>query len=441
MGYPEADLPAGPFVPARHVDELKGVPEWSDINPRVGVSYDVFGTGRTAVKWSIGRFNQLSRSDLTRRFHPFSSSVNAAFRNWNDVNNNFIPDCDLANLSAQDRSASGGDICGAISNVNFGKFIPSATTFDQSVISANRDHLWEINAEVQHEITQGLSVSAGYNRNWDGSFQITENTLVGPQNFDEFCVTAPRDSRLPGGGGNELCGYYDVNPAFFGQGTLRVTDSREFGKLQRYWDGFAFAVNGRLPKSIRVGGGLELGKQVDDHCVTADMPNQPLGIDGNPRPGLRGGLPVLEGNFCRIVTDWANLMDFRLHGSVPLPAGFSTSFIYRNTPGAPIMADLTVTSAQVRFKNPARTALNTAQTVTLYAPNSVYGDRFTQLDLALNKTINLGRSRLVASLDLYNALNSSSIQTVIAAYSTTRWQRPITFLDARLLRVTGTLSF
>ena len=34
MGFPEADLPAGPYVPARHVDELTGVPEWSDINPR-----------------------------------------------------------------------------------------------------------------------------------------------------------------------------------------------------------------------------------------------------------------------------------------------------------------------------------------------------------------------------------------------------------------------
>ena len=37
-GYPAADLPAGPYVPARHVDELKGVPEWSDFNPRVGAA-------------------------------------------------------------------------------------------------------------------------------------------------------------------------------------------------------------------------------------------------------------------------------------------------------------------------------------------------------------------------------------------------------------------
>ena len=34
---------------------------------------------------------------------------------------------------------------------------------------------------------------------------------------DPYCVTAPVDSRLPGGGGNEICGLYDVRPDKFGQ--------------------------------------------------------------------------------------------------------------------------------------------------------------------------------------------------------------------------------
>ena len=76
---------------------------------------DVFGNGRTAVKASIGRYNQLSRSDMTRRFHPFSSSVNTAKRDWNDFGSwengafvpypagdpragNYMPDCNVANL-------------------------------------------------------------------------------------------------------------------------------------------------------------------------------------------------------------------------------------------------------------------------------------------------------------------------------------------------------
>ena len=161
----------------------------------------MFGNGRTAVKASIGRYNQLSRSDLTRRFHPFSSSVNAAFRTWTDSNSNYIPDCDVQNFAAQDLSGSGGDICGAISNPNFGKFIPSSTVFDDSVTKDNRDFLWDINVDFQHEITHGLSVNVAYNHNWDGNFTVTQRIgldgqPLGPEAYDEFCITVPNDSRL-----------------------------------------------------------------------------------------------------------------------------------------------------------------------------------------------------------------------------------------------------
>ena len=440
MGFPEADLPAGPYTPARHVDARSGVPEWSDINPRVGASFDVFGNGRTAVKVSMGRFNQLSRSDMTRRFHPFTSSINTATRNWNDSfygvgdprTGNYVPDCDLANF------ALNGE-CDVISNQNFGKFLPTATIFDDSIIKDGREYLWDFATEVQHEVMRGLSVSFGYNKNWDGAFQVTENTLYGPEAFDEYCITAPVDSRLPGGGGNELCGYYDINPAFFGRGTIRVTDSDEFGVQERYWDGVTLSANGRLPRGITVGGGIDTGRQVDNHCFTVDIPNQPLSLTGAQQAG---GLTGVNSNpSCKIVTAWGDTLDFRVRGSIPLAAGFNTSFIYRNTPGAAVNATLAVTSANVRFKNPTRTALTAAQTITLYTPLSEFGDRFNQLDIAVNKTFNIGWGRLTTSLDLYNALNSSSIQSVIAAYSVARWQRPVTFLDARLIRVTGNISF
>ena len=104
------------------------------------------------------------------------------------------------------------------------------------------------------------------------------------------------------------------------------------------------------------------------------------------------------------------------------------------------MATLAVTSANVTFKDPARTTLTTAQTVNLYAPNSQFGDRFSQLDVAVSKTFNIGWGRVRAALDVYNALNSNSVQSAISAYST-RWLRPVGFLDARLARLTASINF
>ena len=99
-----------------------------------------------------------------------------------------------------------------------------------------------------------------------------------------------------------------------------------------------------------------------------------------------------------------------------------------------------MTSAQVRFKNPGRTSLTSAKTVNLFAPNSAYGDRFTQLDVSVNKSFDIGWGRLRAALDIYNVLNSNSVQNVVNAYST-RWLRPTQFLDARLARVTANIAF
>jgi hypothetical protein len=216
-----------------------------------------------------------------------------------------------------------------------------------------------------------------------------------------------------------------------------VTNSKEFGTQQRYWDGFVIGANGRLPRGITVGGGLDIGRQVDDRCYTIDIPNQPNNIDNTAPAG---------GPFCRTVTSWANLADFRLRGSIPIKGGFNASFIYRNLPGAEQNALLTVstadvTSGRVRFLNPARTTLTSARAVSLYQPNTVYGDRFSQLDVALRKTFTIGVTRLQTAFDVYNVLNSNSIQNVATAYGSARWLYPTLFLEARVARVTASLQF
>ena len=225
---------------------------FTSISPRVGAVYDLMGNGRTALRFSTGRYVGLSRGDFTSRFHPFNSSINSASRVWNDANGNYIPDCDVKNLQANGE-------CGKISSDFFGTFNPAvpAVLFDDSAKFKNRDFLWDINVDIQHEIVHGLSVNAGYNHNWDGSFTVTDNIALSPSDFDEYCITVPNDSRL-GTGGTQRCGFYDVTPSKFGQGQIRVTNAQEFadkngnsGLPKRYWDGFWFGMDGKLPAQRR----------------------------------------------------------------------------------------------------------------------------------------------------------------------------------------------
>ncbi|HUR34862.1 MAG TPA: hypothetical protein VM032_13765, partial [Vicinamibacterales bacterium] len=83
--------------------------------------------------------------------------------------------------------------------------------------------------------------------------------------------------------------------------------------------------------------------------------------------------------------------------------------------------------------------------VNLITPKSLYGPRFNQLDLAISKSLNVGWGRLRLAFDVYNALNNNSVQNVTTTYSlaasANRWQRPTTFLDPRLARVTAAIQF
>ena len=118
--FPDTPLGPGPLVPTRNFV----VPQydwynWKDISPRVAAVYDLFGTGKTALKANFGRYVLAGDNTVG---NVFSILANTVTRSWNDrgglgINGDYVPQCDLLNQQANGE-------CGIISDLRFGSADP-----------------------------------------------------------------------------------------------------------------------------------------------------------------------------------------------------------------------------------------------------------------------------------------------------------------------------
>lgn len=440
---PEQSVPATRFNPAREYGRVDNVPNWTDINPRLGVSYDLFGNAKTALKATLGRYvSAEGMYNFTRRVNPLNTSVNSVTRTWTD-NGNFNPDCNLGNPLANGE-------CGQIDNLNFGQ--PRIVTrFADDVMSGfgNRPYLWDVSAEVQHELIRGMSINAGYYRNTYGNFNVTDNLEVTPADFDPFCVTAPRDSRLPGGGGYQVCGLYDVSLAKFGRVNNLIVKSPQ--SLVNNFINVGF--NTRFPSGIQLGGGVDVGRTVSDTCATVDSPGVIVGttvVNGSNFTGLSSATTINGESICRVVVPFSANAQLKLYGSYPLPGSFRLSGTYQNTAGPAIFADFPATNAAIApslGRNLSAGAAATA-TVPLIVPQTMFEDRRKQLDLRVTRIFSMGGTRkLEATVDVYNVLNASDVIQSNTSYGPT-WLVPINnayaggaILTGRLVEFGGRFTF
>ena len=430
---------AGTWAPIRMFDPVPSAADWKDISPRIGVAHDVFGDGRTAIKATVSRYLRVDTIAMGASRNPVNTVAISDQRTWDDANGDFFPDENELGPFANDRFGT-TDI---------------TTFFDEDVYSGfgNRRSNWEYSIGIEHEIFTRTSVAVSYWRRTQRGLSITDNTLVNPGDFDEYCVTAPVDAGLPGGGENRICGLYDLNPDKRGQVLNQIQLAEPLGlEMKQGFDGIDFSLNSQISNDLFFYGGVSTGRTTFNDCnARVDNPSvSPRTFVEAGGAGSSGGwdyevddngsieLPV--GHHCDISPPFWH-PSIKLTGAYTMPYDIQVSAAMQNLPGIPIRAVWTIDDTNVQGLG--RPLSGGSAEVELVQPGTLYADRVNQLDVRLTKIFELNNGqRFKVMFDAYNLFNDAASLVFPEDHPYgPNWQVPENILLARFVKFGAQFNF
>jgi len=361
-----------------NVAPVSCVPCWNDWAVRFGVSYDVFGNGKTALKTSIGKFLAQQALGLASSVNPLAGQTDS--RAWSDLDRN-------------------GTVFDAQGNVQFNEIGPSrnnnfglpagGTQFDPNL---PRPTNWEETISVQHEVLSNVSITAGYYHRTFQHLQYTKNTLVNPDtDYTPFTITVPATPNLQGGGGQVIT-MYNLNPSKLGvvNNVLTWSDINS-----RTYNGIEVSVNARFARRAFVFGGITTERTATSTC-DGPVPTTANAATSNPN----------NYRFCNQTPPFQAL--YKASGAYNFPQDINFSVTFQARPGISVGSFYTFNSAIAGVPLTGGGNL----TVTVVDPTTQYYDYVKTLDGRVAKTFRAGRTRVEPFVEIFNMLNFSTVLTV-----------------------------
>jgi hypothetical protein len=399
-GYGETCVGPNQFVPIQQNGQRSfctpagsGV-SYKDLTPRYGATWDVFGTGRTAVRVNGGKFlNAAGVTGLYSGSNPARRGVQYLRRNWNDADGDRIVDCNLMDFTPNGECGTFVNAPGAgttttpartddtlrygrdpltldaagtpvgLATTQCGRTeqgIPAAvqsycSKYGESLVNGwgRRRSEWQLGLGIQHEVLPRLSAEFTYNYRKYMNFTVSDTLNIGCDRFnaavdvricqdamlgysnpsyDFYTVVAPTDPRLPNGGGYRILGLNSEATTLPVGQPIAQTYMKEY---EYDWHGFDTNFAWRGPKGIRVQGGTGTNRTQRDTCYAmVDAPD----VRGREGAEFRAG--------CRTETPWQTTLKGSASYLVP-KVDVLVSTVFQSLPGVEQTASMTYSKDQV----------------------------------------------------------------------------------------------
>jgi hypothetical protein len=384
--------PAGRFVPARTFPEIENLPNWSDIAPRLGVVYDLFGNGRTAVKYSLNRYNLSRTTGIAANYNPLLSQT--ATLPWVDKNRNDVADgslrCDFTSPDCEINFGTLSSNFGIAALNEYGEY-PRTWNLEQGV-------------EISHELMGGLSVGASW---WKGDFRNLTNTV------NQSWSTADYS---PYTWYNPVTGEPFQVFARSAAATARPTRNLDTFDPERKntYDSYGFDGKWRIPGGGQISGGMAIERERLRSCTAPDDPNYVTAT-----AGVFNGVGLCDDYLLDI--PWRP--QFKMSGTREVAYGINVSMSFQNNSSPTSSRIMTVTRGTTRY--PANcpspcpageiimpTASFPGQASMSYMLESARQssvERIVQLDLKVARTFRFGRVQVLPTFEVFNLNNSDAI--------------------------------
>jgi hypothetical protein len=369
---------------------------FNNVSPRLGLTYDIRGNGKTVARANFASYwGQVGTGGIANQLNPVSR-VSVRFP-WIDANGDKFVQANEIGVSNRPLAVTG----------NWDPNNPSAVTTANTVDPhLQNDRTEEVIVRVDHEIAAGFGVGVNYiwrrytNLNWTDINGLT-SADYSPVSFTPPAASCPaaQAARCP------TVMFYQPNFQLPTVTTLTNADdfNREFSGVEitgrrrlanRWLMNTSFSYNSTLVNFNQFSGSVT-STNVISSALVEDPTNRAV------RDGFQFDYPTAGSGIGNVYVNARWL--FKLSGLYEAPYRVNVSAFYNARQGYPFEASV---------QSPSRSNGAGIATVLLDGVGENRLPNYQNLDFHVERPVFMGTARLVPALDVFNLMNGNTVQAL-----------------------------